>query len=444
MSRLGHLLLVVLLVPFASAWAAQLTAGPMAGPAALRSAIIWLQADAAATVRIEYRPAGSEGKAAQTTQRLLAAEDFTAHLELAPLEPGTEYAYRVFFDDQAVAKGTVRTPPLWQWRSDPPALRVLLGSCAYINDTAYDRPGKPYGGGYEIFSSMAAKRPDLTLWLGDNVYFREADYDGPWGMSYRYRHDRALPQLQELLRTGQHAAIWDDHDYGPNDANAAFVFKAASLELFRRYWANPGYGLPEAPGIFTVVKAGDADFFLLDDRWYRDSDRLKTETPRQMFGAAQIRWLKNALVQSTAKFKVVASGSQVLNDHTRFEGWLNFPEERAEFLNWLAAQGMRGVFFLSGDRHFTELLKLERGKRYPLYELTCSPLTSNAYASVDESGNTQLVAGTLVRERNFCALDFRGPKDQREVVLRSFDVKGELLWERVITEAELGYGSQEK
>ncbi len=433
-------LLVLLALAAAVASAARLTAGPMAGPAGMRSAVIWLQADAAALLRLEYQPEGSSSaKPAQVTAQLAESADYSARLELVDLQPGTTYRYRLLLDGSEAASGTLRTQALWQWRSEPPASRVLLGSCAYLNDPAYDRPGRPYGGDYEIFASMAAQRPDLTLWLGDNIYFREADYASPWGMAYRYRRDRALAELQPLLRTGQHAAIWDDHDFGPNNSGAGFIFKEQSLALFQRYWPNPSYGLPEARGIFTVVRQGDADFFLLDNRWNRDVDRLRGEPNKQMFGAPQMRWLKNALLQSTATFKIIAGGSQFLNDHNLYEGWLNFPEERAEFLRWLDKQALRGVFFLSGDRHFTELLKLERAARYPLYELTCSPLTSSAFATVDESRNARLVSGTLVRERNFCALDFHGPLGKREIVVRSFSAKGKALWEKVLTEAELGH-----
>jgi len=422
-----------------AALAAQLIAGPMAGPAGMRSAVIWLQADEAVPVRLEYRPAGTPaGEARSSTMMLQAREDFAAKITLGDLEPGKEYSYRVLLDGKEAAAGSVRTQALWQWRGDPPEFRVLLGSCAYFNDPDYDRPGKPYGGGYEIFASMAAMKPDLTLWLGDNLYFREADYTSAWGMGYRYRHDRALPILQGLLRTGQHAAIWDDHDFGPNNSGAGFHLKAESLRLFQRYWPNPSFGLPGQPGIFTVVHHGDADFFLLDNRWQRDDDRLR-EAKKQMFGAEQLRWLKNALLNSVATFKVIVGGSQLLNDFNRYEGWVNFPEERAEFLSWLEKQGVRGVFLLSGDRHFTELLKQERGARYPLYDLTCSPLTSSPFASVDETGNTQLVPGTLVRERNFCALEFQGPLKDRRMIVKTYDARGKELWARAFSERDLGH-----
>jgi alkaline phosphatase D len=423
-----------------SAQAAKLVAGPMAGPAAMRSAVVWLQADSAAEARIEYWPKDApQAKATSAAVKLDAREDFSIHLELAPLEPGRDYAYRVLLDDQAVGSFSLKSQPLWQWRGDPPAFKVLFGSCAYINEADYDRPGRAYGGGNEIFTSMAAKQPDLTLWLGDNVYFREVDYDSRWGMAYRYRHDRALPEWQALLQTGQHAAIWDDHDFGPNDSNSSFVFKDESLKLFQRYWANPSYGLPGVPGIFTLLHFGDADFFLLDDRWYRDNDELKGEPRKQMFGEAQLRWLKNALMNSTATFKIIAAGGQMLNEYDRWEGWTHFPRERGEFLSWLAQQGVKGVFFLSGDRHYTELVKLDRPYAYPLYDFTCSPLTAGPAPIEGERDKPNSVRGTVVGERNFCGLEFRGKSKAREVVLRSFNARGETLWEQVLNEAALGY-----
>ena len=421
---------------WAAALGAELVAGPMAGPAALREAAVWLQADATATARIEFW--GPDGKRRHSAGvRLAEADAYAATLHLTGLEPGTRYSYQVQFDGAAAGPAaTIVTPALWQWRGDPPQFTVLAGSCAFINDPPYDRPGKPYGGSSAIFAAMAARQPDLTLWLGDNLYFREVDFS-PWGMAERYRLTRALPELQPLLKTGQHAAIWDDHDYGPNDANASWIHKGESLNLFRRYWPNPSYGLPETPGVFTVVSAGDADFFLLDDRYHRDADRMPEDRHKSMLGAAQLRWLQNALLNSTATFKIVANGSQMLNERNRKEGWNHFVDERAGFLAWLARSGISGVLFLSGDQHHTELLKLERHGSYPLYELTCSPLTSRSHDVAALRDNPAVVAGTLVGEQNFCALEFRGSRGERAVTLKSYAVDGRELWRRTLTRREL-------
>ena len=417
---------------------AALRAGPMAGPAAMREVPIWFQADGPATARIDYWTEDGGRHSRSLSVRLEATEDYAASLRLVALEPGRRYSYQLFLDDQAAGPpATVSTQPLWQWRRGPPDFRVLIGSCAYFNDPLYDRPGSPYGSGMGIFDVMAEMQPDLTLWLGDNLYFREADFS-PWGMAERYRSTRAQPALQKLLRSGQHAALWDDHDYGPNDANASWIYKEEARRLFRRYWPNPSYGLVEAPGIYTVVSVSDADFFLLDDRSYRDADPMPAHPSKAMLGPAQLRWLQNALQNSRAAFKFIANGSQMLGDVNHGEGWSHFASERADFLSWLAKSGISGVILLSGDRHHTELLRLERGALYPLYELGCSPLTAGTHSVEEERRNPRLVEGTLVGERNFCSLEFSGAQATRKVVLRSYNSEGRQLWQRSLSLAELG------
>jgi alkaline phosphatase D len=432
------LVLTGLVVSSASAIGAELAAGPMVGPTAMRAAAIWVQGKEPARARVVFWPKEQPGnKRVSGTARLVRDSDFVAHIEVSGLEPGVRYAYKVLLDGKPTAATyEFATQKLWQWRTDPPNFKLLLGSCAYINEPTYDRPGKPYGGDTAIFRTMAQAKPDLTLWLGDNVYYREVDYDSPSGMAARWRHDRKTPDLQPLLATGTHAAIWDDHDYGPNDANASFALKDHALQLFKRYWANPSHGLPGSPGVFTSFRHGDAEFFLLDNRWYRDDDKLMDEN-KAMFGEQQMRWLMNALVNSTATFKFIAAGSQMLDRSSPFEGWRHFDVERQRFIGWLTRQGVNGVFFLSGDRHRTELLRWERPNAYPLYELTCSPLTSGSYALSKIPPDPGLVEGTRVGEQNFCALDITGPRNKRILTARSFAADGRELWRKEISAADL-------
>ncbi len=429
------------------ALAAQLTAGPMAGAAAMRSAKIWAQADAAAIAQLEY---WEETTAAASTKKRLSAAvkltedlDFTVHFTINALEPGRKYGYRLLLDGKPVVtpeKLSFNTQALWQWRTDAPDWRLAFGSCAYTNETAYDRPGRPYGGPPEaanIYASIAQKAPNMMLWGGDALYFREADYDSAFGLAYRWRHDRSAAQLQPLLRTAHHYSIWDDHEYGPNDSNSSYVFKGETLALFKRYWANPSYGLPETPGIFTTFSYNDVDFFLLDNRYHRDSDKLKSDDKSKL-GAAQLRWLKNAMLASTASIKIVAAGSQVTNLVNENESWNRFPRERDEMLKFLLDQNINGVLFLTGDRHFTSLLKTERPDSYPLYELTCSPLTAGVPSNLQkERENPLVLPNTFVDQRNFCTLDFSGKKEERKIMVRSFSTEGKQLWEKQISVAEI-------
>jgi alkaline phosphatase D len=418
---------------------AELRAGPMPGYPATRSAILWLQGDRNETAAIEYWPKSApKNRQITTAYRLDANEDYTALIEIKDLEPETAYAYSVRLNNKPAFGNQTwefRTLALSASGSKPPDFTLALGSCAYINDPPNDRPGFPYGGDYQIFDVIAAQRPDFMLWLGDNIYLRNKDYNTAEGMNARYRHSRTLPELQRLLRGTHHIAIWDDHDYGPDNADKTFPLKQISLALFQRYWANTGYGLPDVPGIFGSFSYADADFFLLDDRYYRDADTTPDRPGKQLFGEAQLNWLRTALLASKATFKIIASGSQLLNDTNRYEGWNHFPQERSRFLDWLSQAKIPGVLMLSGDRHLTMLIKRDRPGDYSLYELTCSPLTARAADIWVEFGNAQIVEGTKLRQRNFCELEFIGTKQDRHMEIRVRDVEGRLLWGR-----QLGVG----
>ena len=173
----------------------------------------------------------------------------------------------------------------------------------------------------------------------------------------------------------------------------------------------------------------DVDLFLLDDRTYRVNAENVTADPA-ILGPAQLDWLVRALKYSDATFKLVAVGGQVLNTAKVFENFANYPVERATLLERIQQEGMTGVVFLSGDRHFTELSVL-RIEGYPeIHDLTVSPLTSGLAPANEE--NTLRVAGTLVKEHNFATLGFSGPRADRMMTIRVFDADGELLWERQV------------
>jgi alkaline phosphatase D len=95
------------------------------------------------------------------------------------------------------------------------------------------------------------------------------------------------------------------------------------------------------------------------------------------------------------------------------------------------------VLFLSGDRHFTELSKLERNGTYPLYDWTVSPLTSGIAESYKQDKNTNQVGGSLFTVNNFGTILFSGNKENRQMKLSLFDKEGKELWNKVILKKEL-------
>ena len=428
----------------ARAQAPVLLSGPMAGVSSDSSVSIWLMTHQPGPLRLEYWPVPRPGER-RVFSGAAEGEAPVMQAQLGGLRPDTRYAYRVLAADGR-ALSEVR---FFRTQARQPRARdfsVLAGSCSYFNSPGEQQRGTGYGSDYEIFAAMAAQNPELTLWLGDHIYYSRRDLEEGTAqrMEQRWRLGRSFPQLQRLLGVGQHAAIWDAHDYGPNNSDKSFAHKATSLALFQRYWANASHGLPNAPGVFSRMRVADVDFFLLDDRWYRDADAAPAAPDKTMFGALQLAWLRHELKHSTAPFKVIAAGSRMLaRRHTELradnEGWHNFPEEREDFIAWLTRERIDGVLFLSGDIHYAHAVEWGREGSYPLLDLTCSALTSGVNRYPNAAGK---LPGSVVAEHNFCSLEFSGPEGERVLRMSIRGVDGQVRWEKRLSAQALTHGDR--
>lgn len=420
---------------------AQLSAGPMVGHASETEVTLWVQTTRRGSVQYRYWPEARPGAAALTPPQVAEkSRAYCVHTTVSGLPFGTRYRFAVVFDGKQVEVPhplRFRTQRHWRWRGPPPDLTVALGSCAYVNDPPCDRPGKPYGGDPFIFETIAAKRPDLMLWMGDNIYYREPDWTSEAAMRARFTKSRGTPRLQRLLATTHHYAIWDDHDYGSNDSDWTFPLRDAALRTFKLFWSNPTYGQREAPGVFSRFTWSDVEFFMLDGRSFRTPNAAPDSPTKTMFGAHQIRWLLDGMSSSIHRFKVIVSGNQVLNPLTPYEAVGRFPNDQRRILTGIRERRISGVLFLSGDRHHAELIRSD-AVGYPVYDFTSSPLLSGLHAPGEERENAARVPGTLVTgHRNFGLLRFRGPEDARVVELSCVGAHGQVFWRHVIAASAL-------
>lgn len=442
MKKIPILFTVVLLIScrfFAQTATAQLQSGPMVGYSDMREVLLWAQTQKPAKVKFMFWEQGNGTKKMSSdevnTDKKTA---FVARITVDGLYPGKKYDYEVWIDNKKVSVAyplTFQTQALWQYRTDPPAFKFAFGSCVYVADQEFDRPGRSYGGENEIFTAIAAQKPDFMLWGGDNLYLREVDWSSRSGVLYRNTHTRSLAEMQPLLGAAHHYAIWDDHDYGPNDCDRSYWGKNWTSEAFRLFWGNPNYAFEGAcTGTFEWA---DVQFFLLDDRWFRAPNDDKT-AGKDYFGAQQIQWLLDNLKTSRAPFKFIVTGGQVINPSAVFENYVTYPDERTKFLSAISEAKIPGVVFLTGDRHHTVVNKLERAGSYPLYDFTISPITSGPGKPVKEEENNVIVEGTLVpNKRNFATFDVSGPRTDRSLKVTVFDAKGTEIWNKELKASAL-------
>ena len=416
---------------------AQIKSGPMLGYSEMKEVLIWVQTEKAAQVSIHYWEKGDKTVHQTDPIKTEKAQAFIARIIADEVSMGKKYEYEVFVNGKKVSFDyplEFQTQELWQFRKDPPAFSFIFGTCNYVNEEATDRPGRPYGGADEVYAAMYAKKPDFMLWGGDNFYYREPDYSRT-GMIHRIDHARAVKSMQPLLANVHQYAIWDDHDYGPNDADRSFPLKYTSLELFKMYWGNPNFILPNE-GITGKFQWADVEFFLMDDRWNKAPNELNDHN-KDYWGQKQMNWLLDALLTSKASFKVIVNGGQVISPAKVFENMANYEGERNYLLKELKNRNISGVLFLTGDRHISNLNKLDRPGTYPLYDLTVSPMTAGKADAVKQDYNETLVPGTLVQERAFSKIEVTGPLKDRTLNITLFNVKGEIIWNKAIKSTEL-------
>jgi alkaline phosphatase D len=103
--------------------------------------------------------------------------------------------------------------------------------------------------------------------------------------------------------------------------------------------------------VYRALRWGSAaELFVLDTRQYRD------ETTGTILGAAQMRWLLDALAKSDARFKFICTSVPISGPNR--DKWGGFPEDRDRLLGTIAKQKIRGVIFLSSDVHYAAVARV--------------------------------------------------------------------------------------
>ena len=430
------LLAASLICSFTTSPAGSVTAGPMLGYAEHREAQIWLELSADTRVaEVIYFPLSDKKNKKKKLLHITSNNSpIPVKFTLPLLEMNTLYGYVIILDgiiQEFPFPCEFKTKILWEHRSAPPDFSFLFGSCLYLNDSLYDRPGIPYGKSTEILKSMYQTSSDFIVWGGDNVYLREADYSSVSGMRYRYSKNFSHPLLGRLRASRCNFAIWDDHDFGPNDSGKEFRLRDSSLQIFREYWCASAFGGPKG-GIYQSFKWADAEFFLLDDRYFRTPPEAKSagEKKGEFLGDEQLEWLENSLTNSDASLKFIVCGSQVLNPLNSKECMRNYQYEYNRLMKHIAASKSEGIIFLSGDRHFSEILKDTSIAAYPVYDITCSPITSGVFhpEKTKEANNPLRIAGSLYASQNFSLISVTGSGKERILKIEWKNISGESVY----------------
>lgn len=329
--------------------------------------------------------------------------------------------------------------------------RIAFGSCA--------KSDKPQ----PIWDAVLAARPDLFIFLGDNVYLDTRD---PAVMRRKYAELAAQPGFQRLKASGiPILATWDDHDFGENDAGADYPMKAESRRLFLDFFGEPADSPRRSrDGIYAAYVFGPAgqrvQILLPDLRWNRtplmslelgglDYDawvekraeageptpgpyaRNPDRTATQL-GETQWRWLEDQL-SVPAEVRILASSLQVVADFAGWEGWINFAHDHQRLIAAIRDRKADGLFCLSGDTHYGEISRLDVNTPYPLWDITSSGLTEVWPVTPPNA----LRVGEVFRGQNFGLLTVDWSGAAPTVLAEVRDVDGAVRLEQAIRIGDL-------
>ena len=417
-------------------FATSLLNGPMLSDLTYREAQIWTQTAYPSTVSIHYFETSNPDQTFITPKIETTEESgCTANFLLSKIEPNRSYTYSIEIDGKLGSETYMFNSLNYYYEKEPPPdVRIAILGSHYAVDPEFEPPYKKLGGGYGIFEKVYETQPDLVIWAGNTAHLRKSDVGSKTGYFKRYSHARSLVQPKELLAEIPNLGIWSYKDYGLGASGKDMSLKETAQQAFSRFWPKAKLVAHQDAFCYTH-KVSDAEFFFIDVQSLRDTN-LSADAQATILGNEQIEWLKNALLTSTANFKIIVSGAPILNP-SKEEKNLSYAENEKQYLiGLLKNYKIPGLFFVSGGSYKGELTRIAHSTHYNFFDLTVGPTTAMPLTEENEL-NFYRIPGTNTFEQQYVILDIKGDEEDRLLEMQIFSLAGLELWSRTIKAKEL-------
>lgn len=303
-------------------------------------------------------------------------------------------------------------------------------------------------GYYNGYARMAEEDLDFVVCLGDYIYaetytstqtgngvrddrigrenpenpdiVREAvtldDYRAKYALYRSDQHLRAVHAKFPMI------AISDDHEVQDNYAGGepdgglppgkhySAARRAAADRAFDELM--PFFRRGQSKRRFRVLRYGPVDMFMFDERAYRADQPCNDavappcpewQQPRDFLGKTQLGFLEQELAASKAPWKVI--GNEVTMMPTKvlggayytYDTWQGYPTEREQLLQYIKAEGIEDVVFVTGDIHtfITGDVRTQMGDGETIApEFVAGSITSQGLGEIDlQAGGGAVIKG---------------------------------------------------
>jgi alkaline phosphatase D len=421
----------------------QITCGVQSGDVGADGGVVWARADRPSQMMVEVSTTESFANVrALPPIAALPESDFTAKMLLENLPSGQDIFYRVKFRDLSHTN-ILSEPVIGRFRTAPSDRRDV--SFVWGGDVV----GQGWGinhedGGMFTFATMRKHKPDFFLHSGDTIYA-----DGPlkpevtladgkvWKNVTTPEKDKVAETLAEFRGAHKYNFLdehlrafnaevpiivqWDDHEVVNNwsaSKQLPAAYKERDIGLLAARAARAFHemyptreSIVEPGRVYCTINYGPLlDVFVLDERSYRGANGPNQQTtygPESYFlGPDQLAWLKRALLNSRATWKVIASDMPlsiiVYDDAANKKGSEAVAQgdgpprgrelEIADLLRFIKNSGVVNTVWLTADVHYTAAHYYNPDKAQfqefdPFWEFISGPLHAGSFGP-NELDNT--------------------------------------------------------
>jgi len=324
-----------------------------------------------------------------------SSNDYIVKTRITELEPGTRYYYRLLSGPdvgwvEAGPTGTFRTLDA-RGVSRQVRLVVVTGMNRFAFRATVLRDGaiKERALGFPALATIVSHEPDFFIGTGDNVY-----YDCPFvgraksreRMRAKWHRQLATPRFATLFQ--RVPTLWekDDHDFRYDDADPfGEVEPSAELgsEIFMEQVPVVDPSAEDAV-MYRTHRINDLlQIWLVEGRDYRDANTELPGPNKSLWGAEQVAWFKQTLLESDATFKVLISPIPMIGPDDTMKGVqggllaplfggapvgqgedmrkrdnhtnpYGFKDEADSLFDWLSENGFqdKNFYIVCGDRHW--------------------------------------------------------------------------------------------
>jgi len=296
--------------------------------------------------------------------------------------------------------------------------------------------------GFKTYRSLAADPADFVCSIGDNVYY---DLDLPFAVNkeiarFHWHRMYSQPRLMQVFRATPGYWLKDDHDSHEDDNWPDRPSQRVKPMTYTDLAPVFAEQVPMGPSTYRRARWGKAlELFFVENRDFRSPNPERDGPNHTLWGQRQKEWLKKALLDSDADFRVLISPNCIVGPDPTHGPPFRYPGggadshgdggyafEAREFKQFIRDNRIPNFFTINGDRHWQyHSVDPETGMRE-----FCTGAVTDAH-SVPDPVRDERAHRFLRPLGGYLSVAVEGTRQAPKLAFRLHSVTGEVKYEKI-------------